>query len=162
VASNQQKFFQSHTLDYQRIVVRYLRIAFSATCGIICLLLIVLWVRSYWWMDCTSLLRKYSLTSFRGDIFIEKPVVINYSGPNPSQVSFSPGRYGISSLPSDLPGLIIGKGGWTFPYWLPIVSTIAVCAAPWLPFRFSLRTLLIALTLVAGVLGAIIYSARIE
>src|SRR5262245_8434139 len=30
---------------------RKLRIAFSVTCGVICLLLIVLWVRSYWWHD---------------------------------------------------------------------------------------------------------------
>src|SRR4051794_41795509 len=30
---------------------RTLRIAFSATCLIACVLLIVLWVRSYWWVD---------------------------------------------------------------------------------------------------------------
>ena len=30
---------------------RKLRIAWSAVCGIVCLLLIVLWVRSYWWRD---------------------------------------------------------------------------------------------------------------
>jgi hypothetical protein len=28
--------------------LRYLRIAFSAVCGVLCLLLIALWVRSYW------------------------------------------------------------------------------------------------------------------
>ena len=31
-----------------RRFLRYLRIAFSATCLIACVLLIVLWVRSYW------------------------------------------------------------------------------------------------------------------
>jgi uncharacterized membrane protein YbhN (UPF0104 family) len=30
---------------------RKLRIAFSATCLIVCVLLIVLWVRSYWIVD---------------------------------------------------------------------------------------------------------------
>ena len=30
---------------------RKLRIAFSVTCGIACVLLVVLWVRSYWWVD---------------------------------------------------------------------------------------------------------------
>ena len=34
---------------------RYLRIAFSATCLITCVLLIVLWVRSYWWEDNASI-----------------------------------------------------------------------------------------------------------
>src|SRR5688572_11430213 len=32
-------------------ILRLLRIAFSATCGISCLLLIALWVRSYAWHD---------------------------------------------------------------------------------------------------------------
>ena len=30
---------------------RKLRIAWSVMCGIACVLLIVLWVRSYWWQD---------------------------------------------------------------------------------------------------------------
>ena len=30
---------------------RKLQIAWSVACGIICLLLIGLWVRSYWWWD---------------------------------------------------------------------------------------------------------------
>ena len=34
-----------------RMKYRKLRIAFSATCGIACVLLVVLWVRSYWWVD---------------------------------------------------------------------------------------------------------------
>jgi hypothetical protein len=34
--------------------LRYLRIAFSALCGIICLLLIVLWVRSYYFNEQVS------------------------------------------------------------------------------------------------------------
>src|SRR4051794_25226064 len=30
---------------------RKLRIAFSVACGIACVLLVVLWIRSYWWHD---------------------------------------------------------------------------------------------------------------
>jgi hypothetical protein len=46
------------------------------------------------------------------------------------------------------------------PYWF-LVALIAVTAAvPWLPWRFSLRTLLIAMTLIAVVLGAIVYALR--
>ena len=36
---------------------RKLRIAFSATCLIACVLLIVLWVRSYWWMTIVRRIR---------------------------------------------------------------------------------------------------------
>jgi hypothetical protein len=32
-------------------ILRLLRIAFSVGCGITCLLLLALWVRSYWWAD---------------------------------------------------------------------------------------------------------------
>ena len=43
------------------------------------------------------------------------------------------------------------------PYWLLILSTAAITITPWLrwPTRFSLRTLLIATTLVALLLGLI-------
>ena len=37
-------------MDRPRLI-RGLRIAVSAVCGILCVLLIVLWVRSYWWQD---------------------------------------------------------------------------------------------------------------
>jgi hypothetical protein len=40
-------------MDRPRLI-RSLRIAVSAVCGILCLLLIVLWVRSYWWLDIIS------------------------------------------------------------------------------------------------------------
>jgi hypothetical protein len=38
------------------------------------------------------------------------------------------------------------------PYWILIVTTVAVATIPWIKWRFSLRTLLIATTLVAVVL----------
>jgi hypothetical protein len=39
------------------------------------------------------------------------------------------------------------------PYWLLVLSTAALAAAPWIKWRFSLRTLIIVMTLVAVVLG---------
>jgi hypothetical protein len=43
------------------------------------------------------------------------------------------------------------------PFWLLIIATIVLGSFPWLPHRFSLRTLLIATTLVAVVLGLIVW-----
>src|SRR5262245_49064069 len=37
-------------MDRPRLL-RGLRIAWSVMCGILCVLLVVLWVRSYWWID---------------------------------------------------------------------------------------------------------------
>jgi hypothetical protein len=52
--------------------------------------------------------------------------------------------------------------GFQFPYWLPTVLTgILAIAAGWkLPWRFSLRALLVAVTLAAVGLGAIVWAVR--
>ena len=54
--------------------------------------------------------------------------------------------------------------GFSASYWMPvvIVSSSGLIAVPWTAFskRFSLRTLLIATTLVAVVLGLLVYVVR--
>ena len=49
------------------------------------------------------------------------------------------------------------------PHWFFLVVSFAFAIVPWvrqLKWRFSLRTLLIATTLVAVILGAIVYAAK--
>ena len=48
------------------------------------------------------------------------------------------------------------------PYWLPCLAAATIALLPWLKWskRFSLRTLLIATTLVAVALGLIVWAAR--
>jgi hypothetical protein len=43
------------------------------------------------------------------------------------------------------------------PYWFAVMLMIVASATPWFPLRFSLRTLLIATTLVAVVLGLAVW-----
>jgi glucose uptake protein GlcU len=50
--------------------------------------------------------------------------------------------------------------GTSFPYWLAVVVLAAIGGAPWIKPHFSLRTLLIATTLVAVILGAVVLAAR--
>ena len=48
-------------------------------------------------------------------------------------------------------------------YWSPVVLSATLATVPWirhLSWRFSLRTLLIAMTLVAVVLGLAVYAAN--
>ena len=49
-----------------------------------------------------------------------------------------------------------------FPFWFVTLLAAALCVASWPPrlWRFSIRTLLIATTLVAVVLGLAVYVAR--
>jgi hypothetical protein len=46
------------------------------------------------------------------------------------------------------------------PIWLIALALSALSAAPWIKPRFTLRTLLIATTLLAVVLGLVIWAAR--
>ena len=46
------------------------------------------------------------------------------------------------------------------PHWFVGIGMIGVAAAPWFRWRFTLRTLLIATTLVAVALGLIVYVVR--
>jgi hypothetical protein len=47
------------------------------------------------------------------------------------------------------------------PWFMPIlVGFLLLAVGPWIPPRFSLRTLLIATTLVAVALGVIVWSLR--
>jgi hypothetical protein len=47
-----------------------------------------------------------------------------------------------------------------FPYWSLVLTSAVLIGLPWLRWHFSLRTLLIATTLVAVVLKLIFYAAR--
>jgi hypothetical protein len=138
---------------------RKLRIAWSIGCGIACVLLIVLWVGGY---DGDKSL--YRITGRKGVTVYVSPKGIILSGC----------RYGDLndwSFIKSGPELSIMQSGehrlWTWtnwsirlPYWTLTLALSALAVIPWLPWsnRFSLRTLLIAVTLVAAVLGLICYT----
>jgi hypothetical protein len=149
---------------------RKLRIAFSATCLIACVLLIALWVRSYWWFD---LLMRH-ITTTCGVTVISARARIWFSAGGMREETQSE----LSSWPHDrLHDIESFAAGWGFgaymhgppnpvqiavkaPHWFAILALAAVAATPWLRWRFSLRTLLIATTLIAVVLGLIVWAAR--
>jgi hypothetical protein len=147
---------------------RELRIAWSVVCGIACVLLIVLWARSFgrdgihyfhgtfcrtqssngwfaftyhrpeYYLDATNTLQ--SRTGFMAQ---KMPEWLSSRGLN---LYWSYGLFRI-----ELP----------YKFLLPFAALVSVVPwMPWLRFRFSLRTVLIATTLVAVVLGAIVYAIR--
>src|SRR5438552_3644750 len=139
---------------------RKLRIAFSAACLIACLLLIVLWVRSYQKVDGfrsdndfiyeDTQSRLYVVNSVDGNVYLSitdrDPMgewVTTYNTNN---------RFAISSTNSSTTV--------TFPNLFPTLICIALGVVPWFRWRFSLRTLLIATTLFAVMLGVILYAVR--
>jgi hypothetical protein len=144
---------------------RKLRIAFSVGCGMLCLLLIVLWVRSY--RERTSK-EVFVTPTYRYKIYSQDGKLILYKQQRifvGVEIMLYDSEWIFSEL-ATYAGLGVGRdsGGKLYavsiPYWLLTVSTILVTAAPWLRWRFGLRTLLIATTVVAVLLGLIVYAAR--
>ncbi len=118
---------------------RKLRIAWSVGCGILCVLLIVLWVRSYGDTQPTEIIG-VPLWVIDGTIRIYDP-----SPPPVPTKDF----------------IFIGDGCiGRLPIWSLATGVTAFAALPWIRWRFSLRTLIIAITLVAVVLGLIVWAIR--
>ena len=155
--------------------LRKLRIAWSVGCAIACVLLIVLWVRSYriadgiWCpvsgSDVFGLFSAHgTTTAFTNDLRsgyfkgyweirhdpIADPHIIDYHLHAHSDYR---GAFGFGIIHSP-PLLSVGV-----PHWFLIVLAVSFAVLPWGKWRFSLRTLLIATTLVAVVLGLAVYAA---
>lgn len=151
---------------------RKLRIAWSVGCGLICLLLIVFWVRSYWqsdylasrnsicYLDCISDVGSMDFAFRRESQQLSRFSGLNleFASNNSSQSAYSP----IIGFADD--GSWGGRHTWVvwFPHWLAAFVAVGFTAMPWIRWskRFTLRTLLIATTLVAAVLGLIVYAER--
>ncbi len=152
---------------------RKLRIAFSSICLIACVLLTALWVRSYYSRDMTrgciagSHLH-LSVTSLKGDVAV---AFDEWRGsPHPwmfESVSNSENMVSVFSSVGKPPLSWLGfrlqfKATLVvivLPYWFLVLAFAAFIFTPWVRWkqRFSLRTLLIATTLIAVVLGLIVY-----
>jgi hypothetical protein len=145
---------------------RKLRIAWSVAWGLAALLLIVLWVRSYWWIDFVTVPNPMAaqISSGRGTIRFPRQNV-----PTPSwrfvtismvEVAAELKAQGEEPPVSPRPPLLyfdIKPSYVALSYLYPLVVFGAITGIPWIGNRFSLRTLLIATTLVAVVLGLIVW-----
>jgi hypothetical protein len=156
-------------------MLKYPRIAVTALCLTACVLLVALWVRSYSQRDVFDRVQppRYRVVqSLRGRIeFSDMDIVANLGKSWPaiaqpwtfksySEENHSPRKDTLtpsfSFHRSSLKQTII------VPHWLPVSLAGVFAVVPWIPWsrRFSLRTLLIATTLVAVGLGVVVYFAR--
>ena len=143
---------------------RKLRIAWSVAWGVVAVLLIVLWVRSYSRAEgltyITSKLSRFGCNSEKGAMFFvytstmfQGTAGLTYYRRLPNQEIHGLPWWQSWSDPSES-GIM-----FSLPYWLLSPATIILAALSWLRWsrRFSLRTLLIATTVVAVVLGLIVW-----
>jgi hypothetical protein len=143
------------------LIFRRLRIATSMFFALIAVALCLLWVRSYRTCDTVSIRDARSghftfLGSNSGTMFLHRSVVETFPYPGSSFP-----RYSYSAMHTSEPQAVFvwnsnflqGPVGISFPYWLPTLVAALTAAIPWLRCHFSLRTMLIATTLVAVALG---------
>jgi hypothetical protein len=143
-------------------------------CLIACALLIVLWVRSYYQTDSVYLLRTNSYHNVRsvyGKLTILKLIQLSprnnwgISSKPASDFKEMPDAWPFDTLPPQHSGLGFASLNspkvkiFAMPYWFLVLlsatlGTLAV--APWLKWRFSLRTMLIATAVIAILLGLIV------
>lgn len=145
--------------------LRKLRIAWSAIWALAAVLLIALWVRSYWWLDNLSF--PAAGTAFVGSA--EGKIVVFSSPEKDPQAGDS--RWELKKFPMNtIPTRArISTPTWsfvsnrfntevTFPHWFLATLCAILAPASCLPWRFTVRTLLIATTLVALALGLIVWT----
>jgi hypothetical protein len=161
---------------------RKLRIAWSVFWGLAAVLLIVLWVRSFWRWDVVyrpdnrmpqlapTMFWTTEVDSSRGQLRLARGLLVFGNLAWTRTIPPIPDREVGKPLPSVLgfsyhervPGTTRRPSEYVFvmPYYIPFFLTCSLSLAPWVrcvPCRFSLRTLLIATTLVAVVLGEIVW-----
>jgi hypothetical protein len=148
--------------------LRYLRIAFSVTCGIACVLLVVLWVRSYWWADFVYIeltkTRAVEFGSVKGSlVFVELGVQRN---PPLPPIRLRSVGYNVEPHWKYFGFQIDAERSGTFvslPHWFAMLVTAipAVAFGRRLSYpRYSLKSLLIGTTVIAVVLGLIMWAIR--
>ena len=141
---------------------RYLRISWTAICGLLCVALVVLWARSY--SDGNALPAPAGITclSTHGTfLLMSQSIDSEYTRtqrPNATGEVVKPAQI----MPMEPKHAVyIQRWSSTFwivqlPTWLLLTLTTAAAIVPWTIRRFTLRTLLLMTTLVA----VVVYFAR--
>jgi hypothetical protein len=112
--------------------------------------IVVLWER--------SIPIRFYPYSFKRDWYYACNPAIDWfpsGGPTPSRTKISASNILMFRLSGDQPGAV--------PHWFLVALTAlpaTLVVLPWLRWRFSLRTLLIATTVVAAILGLLVYAVR--
>jgi hypothetical protein len=150
---------------------RKLRIAWSVVWGVVAVLLIVLWVHSYWWTGFLKAPypkgRDTVVVTRSGQLEVELYYQIAGELSHWTFEAFGPSELAELDDEPTLSGLGFKlywgvPSGVVVPLWFLVFFSVALTGLPWIrrSKRFSLRTLLIATTLVAIVLGIAVYTAR--
>ena len=144
--------------------MRWLRVAVSAVCVVVCCLFLALWLRSYWRVDVLQ--RPTATNGWQVGLYSGRFVARWGSGMRgidrlqwtlSAPKEDAPGYYS-----KDVLGFSLRRHYLSMPIWFVALISGMLAVIPWLPWsiRFSLRTLLIVTTLVAVVLGCVAWAVK--
>ena len=160
-------------------LARALRITWATFCGIAAVLLYSLWLRSYTFFDefhATTESRVTRVDSNDGRLQFSTEVDLGpgtlvkkwgvwtgaaaHNAIIPPMPNYSAMGFTVATSGAEGPGFSIGV-----PSWFLVITFAALAAASWKrqPYwRFSLRTLLIATTVVVISLGLVVWSTKVS
>lgn len=135
-----------HSMTRPRLI-RGLRIAWSVSWGILCVLLVVLWVQSYWWFNHAQ----YILSNNRVVALIAAQGVVSIFG-GTAELADKSITSSIGSKKITFETDYWKSQHWNFefgeafkearvPLWFLVAMCGVISTVHWLPWRFSLRTL---------------------
>jgi hypothetical protein len=150
---------------------RRLRIAFSTMCVIASVLLIAFWARSNhtldflewnktkygWGVSITSFHSRceFSFASYNKAWTNMKAGLTSKAVPNANWSWSTNPWFGFGINRTDM-----GNHFLMVPHWFLVLLTSFLAATPWIPWHFSLRTLIAVTTLLAAILGVAAITAR--
>ena len=136
-------------------MLRYLRITVTGVSVVACLLLIAVWAVSYSWP-----IRAYAtFQNFPSISLISRDGVAGFSL---YHVNFDSPEWDVyiddDQIDLDSWSLEVDRGHQfvTMPHWFLLSIIAAIAGVPWIKSRFSLRTMLIAMAIIAAWLGLIV------
>ena len=137
----------------KQTVIRRVRIAVSVFFGVVAVaVLCVLWVRSYWWNEMVSRSDHMfvAIGSNTGCFYI----IQSQSAPDSDGTQWAFDHDVAIDLPADFSWMRTARtSSLRIPHWSLVLSCATLAAIPWASRHFSVRTILVAATLVAAVLG---------
>jgi hypothetical protein len=139
-----------------KIRFRKLRVAWSVLASGACIFLIVFWVRSFRIADSLIEIRNgrfYQFSSVRGELAFDSRAPYAH----PPNRSWTLAQLNISDdwhVPANILCFRFGAPNSSMiPYWFVLLLAAIVGTVPWIRWSFSLRTMLIAVTVIAALLG---------
>jgi hypothetical protein len=146
---------------------RKLRIAWSVAWGIMAAASVFAWIRTQYWIDNLVVPISHSRFLVIGTEQNRFGIGLSDESPNGAWCLY---KWPIAEWRAELgagttersitiPLCAYAFHGKTIPYWPSLLLSAVIATCPWVK-RFSLRTLLIAMTLVAVILGAIVFAVK--